>query len=459
MKKLCLVLAVCASMLVANISWAVEPADKSESAGPRQSDIAEAAALNWVKDLAHDMQLSADPLARAIAEVALHVLTAAANKDTNASMVTFTEEQKQALYSSKTAMPMRILLLQSACAGFYNQDALCSDPKLAQALIADDGKNAFTVLIAESLRANAALQALTASTTDKGKKSPNPQFRALALQLEKQGNAKMLQALSLSNEYYDYAQAFKAPILIAVKRRPPPPEMLASLPIEISALAAAFAAEEIAAEAFANTLIIWTETNYRHASPCALPETVELKAQCTRIASLILANPKNSAASAGFALRNAEDHAFAKRINLFDGIERQKAVDPSILLTLDWLALRAVLNKAATQGDVSAIPDALAWAELAYAKIPNKSADLIAAETKAHEEQKAMWEAELARNSSTDSAQVAAAAQVVSAAQAAAATTEVDLEFDAMPPPAKASGGCTANAGETVDPTLVEFKD
>ena len=152
-------------------------------------------------------------------------------------------------------------------------------------------------------------------------------------------------------------------------------------------------------------------------SACAFPESVELTAQCARVANLILANPKNSAASAWFALRSAKDHVFAKRMNAFDGIATRKAVDPMILLTLDWLALRGVLNKAATQGDVAAIPDALAWAELAYAKIPNKPSDVIAADA------------------------------------------EIDLKFDAVPPPAKSSGGCSPDVDEIIDPTVVEFKN
>ena len=442
MKKLFLAVSICASLVASNAVWAAEIVEKSESAVPSQSKIVEAAAMNWVKDVAHDMQLSADPLGRAMAEVALQVLAAAANNDAKASMGTLTQEQKQALYSSKTAMPMRILLLQSACAGFYNQDALCSDPKLADAFISDDGKNAFTVLIAESLRATVAMEALQSAKAVNGKK---PDYRELAKAQQTLSSARVLQALSVTSEYYDYAQAYKAPILITVKRRPPPPEVLASLPIEVAGLAAAFAPEEIAAEVFANALITSTEASYRQISACALPDTTELKAQCARIANLILANPKNSAASAGFALQRNQEHPYVTRMTAFSGIATQKVMEPANLLTLDWLALRSVLHKAATQGDVAAIPDALAWAEQAYAKIPDKSAELLAIDAKEREEQKAMWEAELALKPNTDAA--------------AAATTEIDLDFDAVPPPAKASGGCGADANETVDPTAVEFKN
>ncbi len=460
MKKLVLAMFLGASLFASNALWATETAEQAEVLAKSQSDIAEAAGKAWVGQLAQDMQLSADPLARAMAEIALQVLAATTSDDAKTSIGRLSADQKAALYSAKTSVPVRILLLQAACAGIYDQDALCGDPKLADALLADDGRNAFTVLIAESLRAHAALLALQAETKVNGKKSPNPEFRALAKAQETLASARVLKALSLSREYNDYAQAFKTPILIAIKRRPPPPEVLAGLPIEVSGLVAAFAPEELAAESVANAVITWTQMNYRHAGACAFPEAIELKAQCARIANLILANPKNSVVSAGFALRNLEDHAFSKRINAFDGIERQKVIDPTILLTLDWLALRTVLNKAATQGDVAAIPDALAWAELALAKIPNKPADVIAAESKARAEQEAKWQAESARMPSAEAVEVAAAAaQAVTEATAAA---KMELEFDAVPPPAppaKASSGCSPDADVKIDPTVVEFKN
>ena len=134
------------------------------------------------------------------------------------------------------------------------------------------------------------------------------------------------------------------------------------------------------------------------------------------------------------------------RINAFSGLATQKVVAPSILLTLDWLALRSVLNKAATQGDVAAIPDALAWAELAYAKIPDKSAEVIAAEAKEREQMEA-------------SAQEMATAAAAEADREVKSAADVDLEFHAVPPPAKASSGCSPDADAKVDPTAVEFKN
>ena len=465
MKKLFIAMSLGLAIVAASAGWAGESAGKTENSADSQRadsqrEIAEAAGKNWVKQLAQDMQLSANPLARTMAELALQSLAESSGDQSKSSMGRLNEEHKRALYSAKTSVPIRILLLQAACAGHYNQEPLCDDAKLVDALIADDAKNAYTVLYAESLRAGAATRALERTPTSNGAKIPDSKYADLAKALEFHSSARVLKALAVVSEYYDYAQAFKAPVLLAVKRRPPPTEVLASFPIEVAALAAAFAPEEIAAEVVANGLIIATESTYRQMSACALPESVELTKQCARVANLILANPKNSAASAGFALRGAKDHAFAKRMSAFHDIANQKAVDPMILLTLDWLALRSVLNKAATQGDVAAIPDALAWAELAYAKIPNKPSEVIAAELKEREAHQAKWQAERERAQSTEAAEAAAAVQAASEATAASAGIEVQLEFDAVPPPpAKSSGGCSPDEDEKIDPTVVEFKN
>ena len=432
MKKLFLAVSICASILASSPVRAAETVAKIEDSARAQRKIAEAAALSWAKDVARDMQLSADPLARAMADLSLRFWTAQEKQEVLTSRLS--TAQKDALYSAKTPVSERILYLQAACVGYGNQDALCGDAALADALIADDSKNAFTILLVEAIRAGAEMQALERDVAEP-KITDNDEF--VKAQTAK-NSVRLLPKLLASNAYYDYAQAFKAPILIAVKRRPPPPEVFASLPIEVSALAAAFAPEEIAAEMFANAVISSTASNYRQGSPCAAPQNTKLKAECARIADLILANPKNSAASAGFALSQSENHPYSKRISAFGSASNLKAFDPINLLTLDWLALRSVLNKAATQGDVAAIPDALAWAELAYAKIPNKSVELIAAEAKASAEQQVKWEAEMAKS----------AALAKREAEKAPAT--------ATPTP---SGGCSADSDEKVDPTAIEFKN
>ncbi len=425
MKKLFLAVSICASILASSPVWAVETVAKIDGSAQAQRKIAEAAALSWGKDVARDMQLSADPLARAMADISLRFWAAQENQEVLTTRLT--AEQKGALYSAKTPVPERILYLLAACAGFGNQDALCGDAKLTDALIAADFKNAFTILLAESIRDSAETQALERTE------------EFLKAQAAK-NSVRLLPQLLVTNTYYDYAQAFKAPILIAVKRRPPPPEVLVSLPTEVSTLAAAFAPEEMAAEMFANAVIFSTASSYRGGG-CAAPQSTELKAECVRIADLILANPKNSVLSAGLALGQSENHPYSKRISAFTSASNQKAFDPAMLLTLDWLALRTVLNKAATQGDVAAIPDALAWAELAYAKIPNKSVEVIAAEAKASAEQQAKWQAEMA---------------------AETAESEANVKREAEKAPATATptpSGCSADSDEKVDPTAIEFKN
>ncbi len=434
MKKLFLAASICASFLASSPVWAVEKIADTEVA---QRNIAQAAVISWAKDVARDMQLSADPLARAMADLSLQLW--AAQDEVKVLPSRLTAEQKQALYSSKTSFPVRILYLQAACDS-YNRDPLCGDAKLADALVAADSKNAFTILLAESLRTKDEMQAVM---TERDANSAGVDFDERLKAQAAKNLARILPILGASTEFYDYGQAFKAPILIAVKRRPPPPEVFASLPIEVAALTAAFAPEEIAAEALANAFIALAASTYQPMNVCGTPQGSELKAECARVANLILANPKNSAVSAGFALSQSADHAYSKRINAFDNSGQQKVFEPSSLLTLDWLALRSVLNKAATQGDVAAIPDALNWAELAYAKIPNKSPEDIAAESKARAEQEAKWEAQA--QTQTDSA--------------AMAVDNPELEIQESPHPAVQSSGCSADSDEKVDPTAIEFKN
>ena len=456
MKKLFLAVSICASILASSPVWAVETAAKIEDSARAQRKIAEAAALSWAKDVARDMQLSADPLARAMADLSLRFWAAQEKQEILTSRLS--AAQKDALYSAKTPVPVRILYLQAACIGYGNQDALCSDAKLTDALIADDSKNAFTVLLAENIRAGAEIEALE---RDEAEPKITDYDEFIKAQTAK-NSARLLPKLIASTAYYDYAQAFKAPILIAVKRRPPPPEVFASLPIEVSALAAAFAPEEIAAEMLANSLISATSSNYHQGRVCAAPQNAELKAECAKIVDLILDNPKNSAVSAGFALSQSENHPYSKRISAFGSPSSSlKAFDPINLLTLDWLALRSVLNKAATQGDIAAIPDALAWAELAYAKIPNKSAEVIAAEAKASADEQAQWKAQRAveaaenaanlkreaGNAPATEAKISETQQAKWEAQRAveAATNAVNLKHAAGNAPATPSAGKSAD--------------
>ncbi len=458
MKKLFLAVSICAAFFASSTLWAAKSVATISENEIAQRDIAQAALISWAKDVVRDMKLSADPLARAMGDVSLQLW--AAQDEVKISISRLTAEQKQALYSAKTPVPLRIFYLQAACYG-YNRDPLCGDAELADALIAADSKNAFTILLAESLRGKNQMQA---ALTERDANSAGVGFDELFKAQAANNMARILPRLHASTEFYDYGQAFKAPILIAVKRRPPPPEVFASLPIEVAALTAAFAPEEIAAEALANALIAVAASTYQPMNACGTPQGAELKLECARVTELILANPKNSAMSAAYAMSQSENHAYSKRISAFDKGAQEKLVDPSTLLTLDWLALRGVLNKAATQGDVAAIPDALTWAELAYAKLPNKSPDDIAAESKVRAEQKAKWEAEnepfvtdaavAAAAVATDAA-VADTAGTVAAGQAATSTTDAELKHET----GKSSGGCDADSEVKVDPTAIEFKN
>jgi hypothetical protein len=440
MKKLWLAVCISATVLVSAAAFAAASADASEPT--RRA--ADAAAEQWAKQVALDMQLSAEPLARATAEVSLQMMA-----NTSRSAPTpLTQAQIQALNSSKTPIPIRLLYLYAACAN-YSPHAVCSDEKIADALSADDAKNAFTVLSAELLYANAARDRIKKARAEPKGENLNTEFEALAKHEHLKIALRTLKALSASDVFYDYAQDYKQPILLAVKRRPPPAEAFASLPAEIAMLLAAFPPEELAAEAFVNNLIIQNRRSGYSLTACLTPSNAQLKAQCARAADLILANPKNSLASAGFTLTDNPQHTYAVRtLSLFSSFA-QKELEPAALLSLDWLGLRGVLSKAANQGDVAAIPDALAWAEAASAKLPNKSAAVLADEAKAT--------AALSEPYRTPRPATPPSVQ----AMGAAAPT-VELKFDALPADSmeRPSGsGCTPDADEAIDLEAIEFKN
>lgn len=417
MKKLFLAVSICAIMLSSNLVLANEAANSSKNATVSQRKIVEAAALNWAKEIAHDMQLSADPLARGMAEISLQLI--AVNAGAKQIPFQLTQDQKLALYSLQTPMPLRILYLHVACGG-YTQDAVCDDIKMADALIAGDSKNAFAVLLGESYRANATITVLKNAQSASNSKKTNLELQDLIKVQKAQNETHVLQGLAASNNYYDYAQEYKAPILIAVKHRPPPPEVLASFPIAVAGVVAAFAPEDIASEVFVNGFIAFAQTSYRLRNVCSYPETAAITAQCARISELILANRKNSAVSAALALHLDKNHDYTKRMTVFSSIERRKVIDPTILLSIDWLALRGVLNKAVTEGDVAAIPAALNWAEMAYAKIPNRSPEAIATEAKARAKRAAESQADMMGAVAAENSGTAIAAELEATSAAAA---------------------------------------
>ena len=111
MKKLFLAMSLSLASIASNTVWAGETSDKTENLAKSEREIAdskreiaEAAGKNWLKHVAQDMQLSADPLARTMAELALQVLAETAGNHSKSSSGRLNEEQKSALYSAKTSV-------------------------------------------------------------------------------------------------------------------------------------------------------------------------------------------------------------------------------------------------------------------------------------------------------------------------------------------------------------------
>ena len=57
--------------------------------------------------------------------------------------------------------------------------------------------------------------------------------------------------------------------------------------------------------------------------------------------------------------------------------------------------------------------------------------------------------------------EMATIAAAQAASEAAKATTETELDFDAVPPPppTKSSNGCSPDADDKINPSAVEFKN
>jgi hypothetical protein len=423
-----LALAICFSFttLVVHAAAPTSPPQAAKTQSQKTRAIATNAREMWLKALSNDMQLSADPLARAIAA---HGLQLVANK-----RFSLTQEQELALYSPSTPVPVKILQLTLACSGFAKSN-LCFDPKMADVLTLDDPKNAFILTFAESFRLGAALEGMKAQTSEVQRDENTEQYKAVHLA----SALRLHQALRISTHYNDYAQAFKAPILIAVKRRPPPPEVFVTLPGEITAFTSAFSSEEVAAEAFANAVLM-TATNgiERAFSLCSaiwINETTS--AMCRQLGLLVVANQKNSFASTEVFLASNPNHPYTKTIEAMSAFQSEKIVGSAELLGLNWLALRGVLSKAVAQGDVAAIPDALDWAERALAQLPNKNAEVKASEAKA------------------TLAEIAAASAAAEAASEAAREALNAAEAGASEGPA---GDCEADSDKKIDTKVIEFK-
>jgi hypothetical protein len=375
------------------------------------------AAMAWMRALAQDMQLSADPLGRAMAQTALDALAAEESGGMSPAM---TERQRQEMLST-TSTPILLWHIATRCRAF-RADKLCSDPKFIDVLERKDPHNAYVALMADSLRAGAmeaALDVEPTSATDK-KIPETERWKARRAKTEaraKQSAAEFEIKLANLSRFEDYSQAFKAPLLTAIKRRPPPPELYAKVPVEAKLIVLMFPPEEVIAEA-AGAMVFSMTFSPMQSGLCGYEHRDD--AICQKMAKLMLENPKNSYASAAFALNVLKDHPYLTRLAVFKDIERTKAFEPMMLLGADWAGLKDVLSYAVKYGDVASIPRGLSWLEKEAAKIPNKTLGQLAAE----EKKRAMEIAKYEDSTATDAASAAAeaATDAASAAAEAAAT-------------------------------------
>ncbi len=438
--------------------------------------------MAWAVAAARDSQLSGDPLARAMANDMTHMLTLAQGQTSekgSTELNLLDANDALSLYDARTPMPLRLWHLWASCS--TEPGPQCADPDLEKSLIAGDPGNAFVLLVVQAVMEAAARtqmytelagaaaqdpchQVATDSTAAKNsaalKTSCNDQAKRQAREDAYQGAEKKLEAVQASrraewlkrfdvaNRYDDFAQDFKSPVLAAVKKRPLPPSWtsLSEVPSEFVGLLNAFPQHQWMAEVLSNALI-GAATTISVSTLCAqtgsvtgdsTDATVAAKnaARCARLGELVLRNPKNSAASVVVVLTHLEKHPISLRAAAFATLDKRKKFDPTDLFKFDWVALREILARATSQGDVAVIPSALAWIEAQSAKLTEKTAQDLAAEADALKAQEAEIEARQKAEEQSDKAQALAAAQLAAEAATnavsdAALTDSVDAAVSA----------------------------
>jgi hypothetical protein len=366
----------------------------------------------WARAVAKDGELSNNPLTRAMAQDALIFLQLKESDDKpseteeDLTSALLSAEDKAALYSSATPMPLRLYHLNVDCMMPIGA-AQCTDPVLAESLRAAEPNNAYIQFIAAGLEFGPAY----------GDKD-DAQHKQLV--------EKFKRNLSVVTRFDDYSQSYKQPLLEVVKNRPLPAGWKTSLgmPIEATAIASAFPEEQVIAAMAPYVISMSSLMNVQ----LHCKQEPELAKLCSDAALLALKKPSNSLAFAGFLDTNME-HPLKTRAKALDEAMDKLDPQPTDFLKLDWVGLKAILAISSNKGDVAAIEPAFTWAEAQIAKLPQKSAEKLAEEAAAEAKREAFrqerntpmsTEASKAASDAAAAAEQAAAEAVKAAAEAAA---------------------------------------
>jgi hypothetical protein len=378
--------------------------------------------LAWATASARDAQLSADPLARAMANDLSQLLSLAEQNSapSNSEFTLLDKNDRLALYDVRTPMPVRLWHFWAGC--LREAGSQCTDPALEKSLVAGDAGNAFVLLAVRSVADNvsrgqmytqmaqseagdscigaAADLAAKPACTDQAKRAARNAAKERAAAFEKaqtERTAEWLKRFDVATRYDDFAQDFKAPVLAMVKKRPLPPgwTALIDVPAEYAALVSGFPEEQWMAEVLSNAIVgsavyasisaVCTRDGASNSSNsntetanAAPSQAIE---RCGRVAGMVLRNPKNSFASAVAVIEHLQTHPIQLRAKAFNAMSELKNPQLTDVFKLDWLSLRELLARAIRQGDVAAIPGVFSWLDAQAAKIADKTAADVAKET------------------------------------------------------------------------------
>ncbi len=359
----------------------------------------------WLGPVVRELSTSRDDVDRAYAYGLAKVdamlqasLTGTAAPETAQSLLVFDDQAKQALLDSKTSPEAKLLYMLSVCSVIHNAE--CLKALELKTLDDEERNNAFWVLTRAGFQSHASNPAWQDSDSEEvEKKSPeerNKFFEQRTAERQKKANEltkELLRDLKVTTRFDDFGLTYKARLRKILKSRPIPETLLARMGPEQLMLVKFFPQEDLGAAIVGNALVGMAFANTRYGMTSDADEAMQakLKAEMDRITNLAMANPKTSMITVMMLGDEMREHALIKKMDKYKNLERSKSFSASQLLTTNWIGLRPVLAKAVTQGDVAAVDDAIAWADAALAKIPDKTAVELAEEKRIQDEADAKW--------------------------------------------------------------------
>ena len=390
---------------------ATQRANESEPIG--------AEVLAWAMPLARELSSSDHDVDRAIGfsvhkllDVMGSLLSDAEDRPSASKIVTaFDDTAMSELMAPRTSAAAKLLYLGVICS--LPETSACDQVLALNPMQNSEANNAFAVIALSGYRSLSMHRTWQQEHTAQIRDQPGHQAekaRASA-QIEKaEAQKKKLidqfkRDLSVALRWDDFGLIYKERMRRALKRHPLPDALLARMGSKFFTVVKLLPQEDFGALIGGN-LAVWLSSSSMTGAEATLGDQ---KASMQRVAHMIINNPQSSMVSVSLASKIVKDHPTIKRLNGFGNFDRAKVMSPDLLMRTDWVALRPMLVKANTQGDVAALNDVFAWADAQIAKIPNKSADQIAREEAEHKAEQTRAQAQVQAQSKDQAAAVQAA--------------------------------------------------